>query len=258
MKNYNYENYLRYEEDMKTILSDPKYNTEDYASLTRNQLIEKFLPLVINLARKFPTSGEAIGVLNIQDLIQFGSIGLINAIDRIEQDKLEESEHPSKTIKSFLSKRIIGSIRRGIDTNRGSMRLPEYVTQKIRRDKGEDEVLIATFFNSIFRSTDATPISDDMPQLQIAAPSDEWNPELLNSFLRSLLKRHLNIKEYLTLSMSFGLEKDGKKYSAKEIAKELGLPGEKAYVRVSQLKKQGINRLINEVDYETIIPFLQQ
>lgn len=258
MKNYNYSNYLRYEQDMRNILSDKKYDTEDYSSLTRDELIQKFLPLVTNLARKFPTSGEAIGVLNIQDLIQFGSIGLISAVDRIEQDKLEESEHPSKTIKSFLSKRIIGSIRRGIDTNRGSMRLPEYVTQKIRRNDGSDEVLIASFFNSIFRSTDANPVSDDMPQLQIAAPSDEWNPELLNSFLRSLLKRHLNIKEYISLSMSYGLEKDGRKYSAKEIAKELGLLGDKAYVRVSQLKKQAVNRLIHEVNYDTIVPFLQQ
>ena len=81
MKNYNYDNYLRYEQDMKTVLSRKKYDTEDYASLTRDELIEKFLPLVINLARKFPTSGESIGVLNIQDLIQFGNSGLVSAVE---------------------------------------------------------------------------------------------------------------------------------------------------------------------------------
>ena len=41
----------------------------DYEDLNRNQLITRFLPLVENLARKFPTSQAACGILTINDFI---------------------------------------------------------------------------------------------------------------------------------------------------------------------------------------------
>ena len=49
------------------------------------------------------------------------------------------------------------------------------------------------------------------------------------------------------LKLSYGLNCDKK--SAKEIAKKLGIEGSGAYVRVSQFKKQAINKLIENVDH---------
>jgi len=258
MKHFNILNALRYEADLKAILSDKKYETNDISSLTRDELIIKFTPLVINLARKFSTAQESIGILTISDLISAGNEGLILACDRVDEDKLLASEHPMKTLKAFLSKRIVGAIRRSIDKSRSGMKIPEYKINEIRKSDGTDDLLIATFFRSIFKSTDAHPVSETMPALQVEDTTSEWNPELLSSFLRSLLKKYLNLKEAIVLQMAFGIGVDGKKYSAKEIAEHLNLKGERAYVQVSQLKKQAINRLIHEVDYETIIPFLQQ
>ena len=43
---------------------------------------------------------------------------------------------------------------------------------------------------------------------------------------------------------------------AKEIAAKLNIKGDSAYVRVSQLKRQAINKLINNVDYSQVIDFL--
>jgi len=52
MKKYNIQNYIRYKEDLKASMPI----TKAYCDYTRNELIIKFLPLVENLARKFPTS----------------------------------------------------------------------------------------------------------------------------------------------------------------------------------------------------------
>ena len=122
MKKYNIPNYVRYKNDLKS--NYPK-NQELY-EYSRNDLIVKFLPLVENVARKFSTTEQASGVLDITDLIQIGTIGLCNAVDKLDKDKLFESLDVEKTIKSFFSKRIRGAIRRGVDTHRGGMRIPEH------------------------------------------------------------------------------------------------------------------------------------
>ena len=46
------------------------------------------------------------------------------------------------------------------------------------------------------------------------------------------------------------------KHSAKEIAKRLQIEGTSSYVRVSQLKKQAVDRLIENVDYSQVLDYL--
>ena len=167
MRKYNVENYIRYKEDVKNNLTDELYETDDYGSLTRDQIIIKFLPLVENIARKFSTAQVASGVLQITDLIQEGNIGLINAVDRLKQEKLDESDDVNKTIKSFLSKRINGAIRRAVDINRGSLRIPEHKLNEIRKDHGKDKYMVEMFFNSIFLSIDEKPKGDENMIYQI-------------------------------------------------------------------------------------------
>ena len=58
------------------------------------------------------------------------------------------SDDKEKTMKSFLSKRIKGGIRRAVDINRGHMRLPEHVLVGIRKNFGKDKKAVAMFFNS--------------------------------------------------------------------------------------------------------------
>jgi RNA polymerase sigma factor (sigma-70 family) len=190
----------------------------------------------------------------ITDLIQEGALNLIKAVDRIDWEKINESEDPEKTIKSFLSKRIKGGIRRAIDINRGQMRLPEHVTNEIRKNFGKDKTAVAMFFNSIFLSIDASTRDDDDMFLQIEDKSEPYNQEFLNMYLMSLLKQHLNDKEYHVLRLSYGLDCD--KHSAKEIASYLDIEGSGAYVRVSQLKKQAVDKLIENVDHSQVLDYL--
>ena len=252
MKSYNIKNYIRYKNDLEITLK--RIQSKDWHEYTRDELVMVFMPLVENIARKFATSQQACGVMSINDLIQEGSLNLIKAVDRIDWEKMEESEDKEKTMKSFLSKRIKGGIRREIDKNRGAIRLPEHVTNEIRKNFGKDKKAVAMFFNSIFLSIDAGTREDDDIFLQIEDKSEPYNQQFLNMYLTSLLKQHLTDREYHVLRLSYGLDCD--KHSAREIAEYLEIEGSGAYVRVSQLKKQAVNKLIQNVDHSQVIDFL--
>ena len=249
MKKYNIKNYIRYKEDVK--LSISKVNVKNFIDYTPEELKVIFLPLVENIGRKFATAQEASGVMSIMDIIQEGSIQLCKAVDKIDRDKLFASEDIEKTLKSFLAKRIRGGIRREIDRNRGTMRIPEHKLNEMR--KGKDEKMVAMFFNSIFLSIDAKPEDENMVY-QIPDKSDPYNEVLLNTYILSLLNKHLEFNETFVLSKSYGL--DGPKWSANEIATALEIKGVSAYVRVSELKKQAVEKLIENVDHSQVLDYL--
>jgi len=252
MKHYNIQNYIRYKNDLEQTLK--RLETKDWHDYSRDELIVVFMPLVENVARKFATSQQASGVMAITDMIQEGCLNLIRAVDRIDWNTIEASEDKEKTLKSFFSKRIKGGIRREIDKNRGQMRLPEHVTNNIRKNFGKDKKAVAMFFNSIFLSIDAGTREDDDLFLQIEDKSEPYNQEFLNMYLTSLLKQHLTDKEYHVLRLSYGLDCD--KHSAKQIAQQLNIEGSGAYVRVSQLKKQAVDKLIENVDHSQVFDIL--
>ena len=139
MKKYNIQNYIRWKNDVEYNINRlPVVENGDYTIYNREQMIICFTPLVENLARKFSTSQQASGVMTIMDLIQDGCAGLIQAVDRLDYSTLSESEDQEKTLKSFLSKRIRGAIRRAIDINRGDIRIPEHKLNEIRKNFGRD------------------------------------------------------------------------------------------------------------------------
>ena len=251
MKKYNIQNYIRYKNDMTYAIA--KLEGKFWDEYTRDELIIKFLPLVENLARKFSTSQQAIGVMTINDLIQEGFYGLCAGVDRINWETINEAKDKEKTLKSFLSKRIKGAIRRGIDSNRGSMRIPEHKLNEIRKDFGEDKKAVELFFNSVFTSLD-----DGTPEQQNAAYNipdvKSYNKQLLSAYLKGLMLQYLNPKEYQVLRLSYGL--DCEKHSAKEIAEILGIKGTSSYVRISQLKKLAIDKLIEKVPHSQVVDYL--
>ena len=252
MKKYNIKNYIRYKEDVKTCMPDDK----PYNQYTRNELIVKFLPLVENLGRKFATSQQASGVLSIVDIIQIGSEALTRAVDKLDWSLLDESEDIEKTLKSFLSKRIKGAMRRRIDMARGNMRIPEHKLNEIRKNNGKDHKMVAMFFNSIFLSIDNQPVNDDGENVMYQLPdkTEPYNIQLMNLYLQGLMKKHLNENEYEVLRLSYGL--DCEKHSGKQIAKELNITGVSDYVRVSELKKQAVQKLIDSVDHSQVLDYL--
>ena len=252
MKKYNVKNYIRYKEDVKACMPDDK----PYDQYTRDELITKFLPLVENLGRKFSTTQQASGVLSINDIIQIGNEALTRAADKLDWELLDESEDKEKTLKSFFSKRIKGAMRRRIDMARGNMRIPEHKLNEIRRDNGKDQKMVAMFFNSIFLSIDNQIVDEygENPAYQIPDKSEPYNIQLMNIYLVGLLKKHLNDKEFEVLRLSYGLDCD--KHAAKEIAQHLNITGASDYVRISELKKLAVQKLIDNVDHSQVLDYL--
>tara|TARA_B100000768_G_scaffold168003_1_gene172537 strand:- start:526 stop:1281 length:756 start_codon:yes stop_codon:yes gene_type:complete len=251
MKKYNVQNYIRYKEDLKASMPPDKF----YDYYTRDELIIRFMPLVENLARKFSTTQQASGVLSINDLLQIGHEGLIRAVDKLDWDLLVDSDDIEKTLKSFFSKRIKGNIRRRIDMMRGDIRIPEHKLNEIRNNP-KDKTMVAMFFNSVFLSIDAQVKNDDDENMmyQIPDKSEPYNIQLMNVYLKGLMEKHLSGNEYEVLRLSYGLDCD--KHSAKEIASILNIQGVSSYVRISELKKQAVQKLIDNVDQSQVLDIL--
>jgi len=229
MKSYNVSNYIRYKEDLKQSMPEDKF----YDYYTRDELIIKFLPLVETMARKFSTDSRACGVLTIMDLIQAGAEALTRAVDKLDWSLLEDSDDIEKTLKSFFSKRIKGHIRRRIDIGRGTMRIPEHKLNEIRSNP-RDKKMVAMFFNSVFLSIDKQSSIDENMVYQIPDKSEPYNIQVLR--------------------LSYGLDCD--KHSAKQIAELLNIVGPSAYVRISELKKQAVQKLIDNVDHSQVLDYL--
>ena len=254
MRKYNIANYVRYKKDVEAQLKKVRKPVDgDYTPLTNKEIQINFLPLVETLARKQSTSDQASGVLSINDLLQEGALGLCAAVSKLDRELLIKSEDQEKTLKSFLSKRIKGAIRRAVDNCRGDIRIPEHKLNEIRKNP-KDEKMVAMFFNSVFSSIDAKPNDDENMAYQVIDKSEPYNIALLNTYLLSLMRTHLTPTQYDVLRMSYGLDCD--KHSANDIASKLGINVSTAHVRISQIKRDAIQLLIENVDSSQVLDYL--
>jgi RNA polymerase sigma-B factor len=78
----------------------------------RERLIQQYLPLVRRLASQHAGRGE-----NVEDLVQVGSIGLINAIDRFELDR-------GVDLSAYAIPSIVGEIKRHLRDRVWPIRIP--------------------------------------------------------------------------------------------------------------------------------------
>ena len=253
MKKYNIQNYVRYKNDLEQALKRNEIKEGKGEMFSNDEYVVQWLPLVENLARKFSTSDQASGVMSINDLIQEGAYGLTAAVKKIDWDRINDSDDPDKTIKSFLSKRIKGAIRRAIDINRGDVRIPEHKLNEIRKNP-DDEAMVALFFNSVFSSIDAFNDDDENPVFQIADNTEPYNIGLMNSYLLGLMREHLTPVQYDVLRLSYGL--DEAKMPAMQIANHVGISVSTANVRISQIKKDAIDTLIANTDPTQVLDFM--
>lgn len=254
MKKYNIPIYLKYKEEVEDAIEEVNKPIDgDYTKLTNEELIINFLPLVENIARKQSTTNQASGILSILDLIQDGNYALIAATHKLDRELLLKSEDQEKTLKSFLSKRIKGAIRRAVDMNRGEIRIPEHKLNEIRKNP-KDEKLVAMFFNSVFSSIDSSPNDDENLAYQVIDKSEPYNIALLNTYLLGLMRTHLDERQYNVLRLSYGLDCD--RHSANDIASQVGISVSTAHVRISQIKRDAIQILIDNVDSSQVLDYL--
>ena len=247
MKNYNLDNYLRFKRDLEEVMPEDK----PWMEYSRDELITKLMPFAIDIARSFSTSDQASGVMSINDIMQEAFLSLTLAVDRIDWGMMNHNDDLERQIKGFVSKRIKGGVRRAIDMNRGDIRIPEHKINEIRKNEGKDKELVQMFFNSIFLSIDE---NEEENGFEVEDKSKEYNLNILNKYILSLMRQYLNDREYDVLRMSFGLDCD--KLPAKKIARLLDIQGVADFVRVSQIKREAIDKLIDNVDPDQVLDFM--
>jgi RNA polymerase sigma-B factor len=101
----------------------------------RRSVVEEHLPLVHHLAQRFKGRGEPY-----DDIVQVGTIGLMNAVDRYE---------PSRgSFTTFAVPTIVGEIRRHFRDRGWAMRIPRRVQDLGRRVSQAREALTQEFGRS--------------------------------------------------------------------------------------------------------------
>ena len=100
-----------HDREMLEQLATLEVGTAEHSAL-RDVLIERHLPLVHFLARKFADRGEPL-----DDLVQVGTIGLIKAIDRFDASRGFE-------FSTYASPTIVGEIKRHFRDKTWAIRVP--------------------------------------------------------------------------------------------------------------------------------------
>jgi RNA polymerase sigma-B factor len=95
----------------------------------RDALVERFLPLARQLARRYQRGGEPL-----DDLIQVASLGLLKAIDRFQPDR-------ETAFSSFAVPTILGELKRHFRDRGWSVRVPRDLQEmSVRVDRVAEEL----------------------------------------------------------------------------------------------------------------------
>jgi RNA polymerase sigma-B factor len=95
----------------------------------RDQLVQRFLPLARQLARRYQRGGEPL-----DDLVQVASLGLLKAIDRFDPDR-------PTAFSSFAVPTILGELKRHFRDKGWSVRVPRDLQEMAVRLERETEEL---------------------------------------------------------------------------------------------------------------------
>ena len=160
----------------------------------RDTHLGSIMPHVIQIANTFSRDAVAIGVLNYQDLIQAGYLGLLEAWELIDWDKINASPNPDGQLWSFLKKRIKWSIRRDIDKFGSHISIPINKLEEARNKmdfKGIDKVLV-NIFPKFF--DEELPVWDDQ---------SSWASVQLEEIIEDELAKHVPSVDHRDILLYF-------------------------------------------------------
>ena len=179
---------------------------------TKKVLIERNLRLVVYIAKKFDNTGVLA-----EDLISIGTIGLIKAINTFKADKIIK-------LATYASRCIENEILMYL--------------RKISRSKCEvsiDEPLNVDWDGNELLLSDILGTEEDVVSRNL---EDEVEKRLLKKAIQVLSDR-----EKMIIELRFGLNRDGKERTQKEVADCLGIS--QSYI--SRLEKKIMKRLRKEM-----------
>jgi RNA polymerase sigma-B factor len=102
----------------------------DREQAVRDALIERFLPLAMHLARRYPSGRES------EDVAQVASLALLKAVDRFDPDR-------GTAFTSFATPTILGEIKRYFRDFGWTVHVPRKLQERMQRVERANQTLTA-------------------------------------------------------------------------------------------------------------------
>ncbi len=227
------------------------------AAEARARMIQANLRLVISVAKQFRNRG-----LPMEDLIEEGNVGLVNAVDRFDPEV-------GSRFSTYGSYWIDQAIRRAVLNSGQMIHIPSYLieqighmklamrelAEKLGREPSLAEVAahlqisdrkaarISQAIHACTCPSQATAdesggsVTDTLPDRRTPSPHDAVFTKSDENFVSSILSR-ITEREAKVLQMRYGLS-NGRKMTLKQIGAAVGLTRE----RVRQIEKEAKQKL---------------
>ncbi|MBK9126711.1 MAG: sigma-70 family RNA polymerase sigma factor [Phycisphaerales bacterium] len=257
---------IRARADAERRLAEGEIDVQEYdriqhaAAEARDQMAQANLRLVISVAKNFRNRG-----LPLEDLVNEGNVGLMNAIDRFDPDM-------GSRFSTYAGYWIDQAIRRAVQMSQQMIHIPSYLMEQIGRMKLAMKDLEAALgqspsINEVARHMSITPRKAKVimqaikacttrRQASTSADGDNVLNEALedtktpppheqvfsqsDAELVSKLLGRITEREAIILKLRYGLsERKGKRMTLKEIGTHVGLTRE----RVRQIEREAKEKL---------------
>ena len=198
----------------------------------RGESLELYFPWVIQIANTFARDSIAIGALNLQDLIQAGYTGLVDAWNNLEHDK-EQGEKWS-----YIKKRIKWSIRREIDKYGSFIAMPINKQEKLRNNLSKSDKILVNTFPKFFDN-----------EIIYIENTESYESEQLGLLLDDFLYDNFKNTDHVEILRSrFGIDRD-KPLSIKE----LSIKYRKSEIGIKKIQQRMVESLRQDENFKLII-----
>ena len=217
--------------------SHETYKAHQLAVENYKKGVGRYYKWVIRLANQYNREYASIGVLDINDLISAGHVGLLQAWNKLDWELITAADEPDAHLWSYLKKRIKWSIRREIDKYSQHIATPINKIEKQRNEASYEDQIFVDLFPQFFDTAFPDLIEEMVPWKEIQLG------EIMDDILLTYIKDYKHIQ---ILRFAYGL--DCNQLSIKDIANKFDM----SEIGVKKVKARSIEKLRNE-DVEKII-----